>query len=132
MRSLSSSMTKKLLQSAVALRESPASGDFLERGRPGDRRGKLAAVLRSGLWRIAGGKAVEHLAKALLGQVLIGVLPDLDHRRVHAGPEALHLFPAEIAVPGEVEGIVVDTGLADIDDVGGTAQPARRRAADLH
>src|SRR6478609_12150952 len=131
MRSLSSSMTKQLLQSAVALSRKPASGDFLERGRPGDRRGKLAAVLRTGLGRIAGGKAVQHLAEALLGQVLVGVLPDQHHRRIHAGAQALHFLPAEIAVFRKMEGVVVNTALADADDVAGAAQPAGRRAADL-
>src|SRR6185312_5136926 len=131
MRSLSSSMTKQLLHSAAALSRKPASGDFLERGRPGDGRRKLTAVLRSGLGRIAGGKAIQHLAEILLVQVLVGVLPDQDHRRIHAGAEALDLLPTEIAVFREMEGIVVDTALADLDDIARAAQPARRGAADL-
>src|ERR1700736_301909 len=107
-----------------------ASCGFLQRGRPGDGRGELAAVLWSWLRRLAGGKAVEHLAKALLGQVLVGILPDQDHRRVDAGAETLDLLPTEIAVLGEMEGIVVDPALADFDQVGGTAQAARRGAAE--
>src|SRR6266481_7756896 len=108
-----------------------ASCGFLQRGQSGDGRGKLASVLRSRLGRMAGGKSVQHLAKTVLGQVLVGVLPDQYHRRVHAGAETLDLFAAEIAVLGEMEGIVVDAALADFDDVARAAQAARRRAADL-
>src|SRR5436305_1857813 len=92
---------------SLQLRGDHASGDLLQRGRSIDRRRELAAVLRTGLGRIAGSKAVEHLAKAFLGQILIGVLADHHHRRVHAGAEALDLLPAEIAVLGEMEGIVM-------------------------
>src|SRR3954469_17479771 len=94
-----------------------ASGDLLQRGRPAARRRELAAVLRTGLGRIARSKAVEHLAEGFLGQVLIGVLADQHHRRIHAGPEALDLFPAEIAVLGEMEGLVVDAVLANVDQI---------------
>src|SRR5258707_6264301 len=68
-----------------------ASCGFLQRGRPGDRRGELAAVLWPWLRRLAAGKSVEHLAKRLLGEVLGGLLPDQDHRTVHAGVGALTL-----------------------------------------
>src|SRR5215831_9259555 len=101
MRSLSSSMTKLLLQSAAA--PFRPSGHFLQRGRPGDGRGKLSTVLRSRLRRMARGKAVQHLAEAFLGQILVVIVPDQNHRRVDAGAEAFDLLPAEIAVLGEME-----------------------------
>src|SRR6201996_5605597 len=125
MRSLSSSMV------SVSENESRASGDFLERGRSAHRRGELAVDLRSRLRGIAGGKAVENLAEAFLGQILVGVLPDQHHRRVHAGAEALDLFPAEVAVLRQMEGLVMDAALADLDDIARAAQPAWRGAANL-
>src|SRR6201995_4631626 len=111
MRSLSSSMTGNFPISDWTAREHASCG-FLQRRRPGDRGRELATVLRSGLDRIAGRKAVQHLAETFLGQVLVGVLPDQHHGRVHAGAETLDFFPAEIAVLGEVEGIVMDAALA--------------------
>src|SRR6516165_11449626 len=131
MRSLSWSMTKKLLRSAGDVLPA-ASGDLLQRGGTCDGRGKLAAVLWSGLRRIAGSKAIQHFAKALFGQVFVSILPDQHHRRVDTGAEALDLFPAKIAVLGQVEGIVMDAALADLDEVAGAAQPAWRRTAHLH
>src|SRR6478735_11884573 len=115
----------------LAATKDHASGDLLQRGRPTGRRRELAAVLRTGLGRIARSKAIEHLAEAFLGQILIGVLADQYHRRVHAGTEALHLFPAEIAVLVQMEGLVMDAVLADVDQILGAAQAARRGAADL-
>src|SRR5665647_2353818 len=77
-----------------------ASCRFLQRGRPAHGSRKLAVDLRSRLRRIAGGEAVEHLAEAFLGQVLVGILPDQHHRRVDAGAEALDFLPAEVAILG--------------------------------
>src|SRR5258706_6981799 len=108
-----------------------ASCFFLQRGRSTLGRRELTAVLRSRLRKIAGSKAVQHLAKTFLGQVLVGVLPDQHHRRVHAGAKALDFFPAEIAILGEMKGIVMDAVLAHLDEIAGAAQPARRGAADL-
>src|ERR1700712_4257991 len=107
------------------------SRGFLQRGRPAHRRGELARDLRSGLRRIAGGKAVEHLAEILLGEVLVGVAPDQHHRCIDAGAKTLDFLPAEVAVPGEMKGIVMNAALAQVDDVSGAAQPAGRGAADL-
>src|ERR1700688_2380590 len=126
--------------SSSSLRHSPAlkpaiSGDascgLLQRGRPAHGGGELTSVLWSGFWRVAGGKAVQHLAKTFFGQILVGILPDQDHRGIDAGAEALDLFPAETAVLGEVKGIMMDPALAHLDDIAGAAQPARRGAADL-
>ena len=77
------------------------------------------------------GEAVEHLLEAFRGQVLVGVVPDQHHRRVHAGAEALDLLPGEIAVRRDVQRIVVDALVADLEQRLGAAQHARRGAADL-
>ena len=61
--------------------------------------------------------------EALRGQVLVGVVADLDQRRVDAGAEALDLLPRERAVGGEVMLVVVDAVPADV------LQVVRRRAA---
>src|ERR1700716_1316137 len=108
-----------------------ASCIFLQRGRSTDRRRELTTVLRPRLRKVAGGKAVKHFAEAFLGQILVGILPDQHHRRVHAGAKTFDFFPAEISVLGQMKGIVMDAALAHFDDVGSAAQPARRGAADL-
>src|SRR5438105_15828201 len=51
-----------------------------QRVRPADRRRELAVDLRTGLDRLAVGEAVEHLLEALGGQILVGVVPDQNHR----------------------------------------------------
>src|SRR6202035_3194185 len=101
-----------------------ASCGFLQRGRPAHGSRELTCDLRTRLRRFAGGKAVQHLAETLLGQILVGVLPDQHHRGIDAGAEALDLFPAKVAVLGQLEGIMMDPALAYLDDVFGTAQPA--------
>src|ERR1700722_9999349 len=108
-----------------------ASCGFLQRGRPADRGGELTAVLGTRLREIAGGEAVQHLAEVFLGQIFVGILPDQHHRRIHAGAETLDLFPAEIPILREMKGIMMDTALAHLDDIGGAAQPAWGGAADL-
>src|SRR5262245_18848521 len=128
MRSLSSSMIRTLPSMAAC---QAASGGFLQRGRSAHRRGELTVDLRARLRRIVGRKTIQHPAEAFLGEILVGILPDQDHRRVDTSAEALDLFPAEIAILGDVEGIVMDPALADLDDVGRTAHPARRGATDL-
>src|SRR4029077_19879072 len=141
MRSLSSSISvfpkisdewaKRRLRRPLA-RYGRASYGFLQRSRSAHRRGELGVDLRSRLRHLARSKAVEHFSEALLGEVLVGVIPDQNHRRVHAGTQTFHLFPAEIAVPGKVKGLAVNPALAHLDEVGGPAQTARRRAADLN
>src|SRR6478672_232402 len=108
-----------------------ASCELFQCGRSTQWSRELTAVLRSRLRRVAGGKAVQHLAEAFLGQILVGILPDQHHRRVHAGAKALDFFPAEIAILGQMKGFVMDAALAHLDDIAGAAQPARRGAADL-
>src|SRR5450755_908165 len=131
MRSLSSSMARKLSRSAVGELREDASGGLLQRGPTAHGGRELTVDLRPRLRRIAGRKTVQHLAEIVLGEVFIGVFPDQDHRRVHAGAEALDLFPAEIAVLGEVKRIMMDPAPAHLDDVFGAAQPAWHGAADL-
>src|SRR5690348_4727658 len=122
MRSLSSSMTRNFPISDWTAREHASRG-FLQRRRPGDRGRELATVLWSGFDRIAGRKAVQHLAKAFLGQVLVGVASDQHHRSVHASAEALDLFPAEIAVLRHFKGIMMNATLADLDQVSCATEP---------
>ena len=89
-----------------------------------DRRGELAGRSAGrASRRLAVREAVEHLLEALGGQILVGVVPDQHHRRVHAGAEALDLFPREIAVGRDVERLGMDAALADLD------QRRPRRAA---
>src|SRR6266481_1949401 len=109
----------------------PASCEFFQRGRSTHWSRELSAVLRSRLRSVAGGKAVQHLAEAFPGQILVGILPDQHHRRIDAGAKALDFFPAEIAVLGEMKRVVMDAALAHFDKVAGAAQPARGGAADL-
>src|ERR1700722_11073604 len=108
-----------------------ASCGFLQRGRSADRSGVLTAVLGTRFRKIAASEAIQHLAEVFLGQILVGILPDQHHRRIHAGAETLHLFPTEIPILREMKGIMVDTTLAHLDDIGGAAQSAWRGAADL-
>src|SRR3984957_5932433 len=108
-----------------------ASCGFLQRGRPADRGGELTAVLGTRFRKIAGSEAVQHLAEVFLGQILVGILPDQHHRRIHAGAETLHLFPAKIPILREMKGIMMDAALAHLDDIGSATRPAGRGAADL-
>src|SRR5882724_1349727 len=108
-----------------------ASCGFLQRGQPAHGSGELTVDLRSRLRRMARGEAIEHLAEAFLGQILISVLPDQRHRGVDAGAETLDFFPAETAILGQMEWFVVDPALAHLDEIARSAQAARRRAADL-
>src|SRR3954451_4945112 len=108
-----------------------ASRGFFQRGGPAHRRGELARDLRSGLRRIAGGKAIEHLAEIFLGEILVSIAPDQHHGCIDAGAKTLDFLPTEVAVSGEMKVIVMNAALAHLDDVGGAAQPAGGGAADL-
>src|SRR3954452_22325247 len=104
---------------------------FLQRRRAAHGSRELTVDLRARLRRIARRKAIQHLAEVFLGQVLVGVLPDQHHRRVHAGAETLDFFPGEIAVLRQMEGIVVNPALTHVDDITRAPEAARRGAADL-
>src|SRR5712671_2673007 len=123
MRSLSSSIGYALLD----LR----SGRILQSGVAAEWSGELPSVLRAGLWGFASGDRVEHLLEGLRGQVLVGILADLDNRGVDAGAQAFDLLPGEIAVGGYVKGLMVDAPLANLLKLLAAAQQARRRAAPL-
>ena len=79
----------------------------------------------------AGLERVDDLGKPFGGQILVGVLEDHHHRGVHAGAEALDLFPGQRALGVGVELVVMDLRAADIDQRFGAAQHAGRRATDL-
>src|SRR5258708_36319421 len=96
-----------------------ASCEFFQRGRSTHWCRELTAILRSWLRRVAGRKAVHHLSEAFPGQILVGILPDQHHRRVHTGAKALDFFPAEIPVLGQMKGLVMDPTLAHLDDIAG-------------
>src|ERR1700704_1191349 len=114
------------LHSSLHRRRGRASCGFLQRGRSTHRRRELTAVLRSRFHRFTGGKTVQHRAEVFLVQILVGILPDQYHWRVHAGAKTLDLFPTEISVLGQMEGFVMNAALAHLDDIAGAAQPAWR------
>src|SRR3954470_25065940 len=80
-----------------------ASCSFFQCGRATYGSGELAFDLRPRLRRVTGRESVEHFTKTLLGQVLIGILPDQDHRCVYTSSQALDLFPTKVAVLGQVK-----------------------------
>src|SRR6478672_12333397 len=79
-----------------------ALGHLLEAGRAALWAAGLTVDLRTWLGRLAGCERVEDRAHALLGQILVIVVVDLDHRRVGAGAEALDLGQCEQAILGRV------------------------------
>src|SRR4051794_32107973 len=107
MRSLSASMAL-FLRLFAANRRSFANGrTIIQRGIGKRRRAalgcrKLAAVLRAGLRLPAGRNLIKDALEGLGSQILVGVFIDENHRRVHAGAEALDLLPGEIAIGGEM------------------------------
>src|SRR5262249_17886395 len=103
----------EILENAVLVVEHRSRLRGLERGRAPDRRRDLPVDLRPRFRRPAGSDAVEHLLEGLGGEILVGILADQHHRRVHAGAEALDLLPGEVAVGRDMERIVVDAPPAD-------------------
>ncbi len=83
----------------------------------------LLYICGAGFGGLPAAGAVEHLAEAFLGQVLVGVLPDLHHRRVQQAPR--HSTSSQEKLPSvrQLEWIVMDAVLADLDQVAGAAQP---------
>ena len=80
--------------------------------------------LRPRLHFLAGREIVENARENFGGQILVEIVIDLRHWRIHAGAEALHLDPGQGAVRRHVE-LVTDALLTDVDQVARTAQPAR-------
>src|SRR5262245_22334595 len=85
-------------QSPLSSSMRSALGESCQRCWPADRRGQLAVNLRAGLRRAAGGEFVQNSCETLRREVLVVVIIDLRHRRVHAGPEALDLDPRECPI----------------------------------
>ena len=99
-------------------------------GPPSGRRPAARSAIRA--WAAAPfGESVEHLLEQLRRQILVGVLADLDHRRIGAAGDAFHLFPGEVAVLGKVMRLRVDAFAAQLQQILGPAQHARRRPAHL-
>ena len=69
--------------------------------------------------------------EALRGQIFVGVLEYLDHRRVDTCAEALDLFPGKKTVVRNLVHMLGDARLADLDQVFRSAQLTRRGAAYL-
>src|SRR6478672_12013868 len=107
-----------------------ALGHLLEAGRAALWAARLAVDLRTNLWRLAGGERIEDRAHALLGQILVIVVVDLDHRRVGAGAETFDLGQREQPVVGRLA-LLQAAALAGGEDIVRSGQHARRRAADL-
>src|SRR5262249_58043338 len=83
-----------------------------QRERTTDWRRHLTVDLRTRLGRAPGGELVEDPFEALRREILVVVVIDLRHRRVHAGGEALDFDPGELSVRGDVM-LVTDAALAD-------------------
>src|SRR6185369_15545974 len=62
--------------------------------------------------------------------ILVVIEIDLRDRRVHAGAETLDLDPRQFAVRGDVK-LLADIVVAELDQLVGAAQHARRSAAEL-
>jgi hypothetical protein len=90
----------------------------------------LSLDLRAGPRRLAGREIVENLRQDLRRQVLVIVLVDLQHGRIHAGAQAFHLDPGEGAVRADVM-LLPDFLPQRLLQILGAAQHAGRRAAQL-
>src|SRR5271166_25781 len=101
-----------------------------ERRWPAERRRELAVSLRAGLGFLAGCEVVEDLTQACRGKILVIVVVDLRRGGVHAGAQALDLDPGQLAVGTDVE-LLADPLVTKLDELTGTAQQARRGAAEL-
>src|SRR3984885_8257428 len=96
-----------------------------------DRRRILPVDLRTRLRVSADGEIVEDSGQRFRRQVLVIVGIDLHHRGVDAGAETLDFGPGERTVPGGF--VLMADGLVQhfLQRIG-TAQHARRGAAELH
>src|SRR6188474_605370 len=104
---------------------------LLQRGCAADGRRQLPVNLRTRLHFLACGEIVENLVETVRRQILVVVVIDLRHRRVHAGTQAFDFDPGEFAVLGNLA-LIADPLAADLLEVVGTPQAARRRTAKLH
>src|SRR5439155_749374 len=74
---------------------------------------------------------IQNLRERGRVKILVIVIVDLCHWRVHAGAEALDFHPGELAVGGHLHRFA-KTLLAHVLERVGTTQHARRRRAELH
>ena len=105
---------------------------IFERGRPARRTRRLTAGLRTGFRWLTPGEPVKYLFQQLRRQVFVCVFKDLHHRRIGTRSQALDFFPTELTVGREMMRVMMDAGFARLDQLVGTAQQTRRRAAHLH
>src|SRR4029079_431070 len=103
---------------------------LLGRGCAADGRRQLAVDLRTRLYLLTRCEIVQDLAYAVTRQLLVIVVIDLCHRRIHAGTKAFNLHPGEFAVLSDLT-LIADPLAADLLEIVGAAQPAWRRAAKL-
>ena len=82
-------------------------------------------------WGVAPLARLEQLDHGVRRQALVVVVVHLDHRRVGAGPEALHLEEGEESVLGRFAVLDAQVVGDSLFDVLRTADHARRRAAQL-
>ena len=90
----------------------------------------MSVDLRTRLWLFSICKLIENIVEALRCEILVIVVVDLYGRRVHARTQAFDFDPRKHAVRGNVL-LLANTALAQLDQLIGTAQHARRGAADL-
>ena len=90
------------------------------------------AILRAGLGRFAAAESVEKFFGRGTVEVFVEVAANLQHRRIHASAETFDFHPREFAVLGNRVRRRRDVFLARSDNIIRTAQPARRRRANLH
>ena len=98
---------------------------------PRQRFGGIAAILRARHRHLPFREPRDQVTQLVGCQILVVVLADLGHRRVGAGPETFHLFPAELAIGRQGMGLFADQFLADRDQILGPADHAGRGAAYL-
>jgi hypothetical protein len=73
-----------------------------ERGKASKRFGRQPSAPRALLGLLAGLELVDDVLDVLVGQVLVEVVIDLHHRRVHARTQTLHLGQREQPIVGRV------------------------------
>ncbi len=104
-----------------------------ERLRAALRFGRNAAViLRAGLGGFTATEGFEKFLGRGAIEVFVEILADLEHRRVHTGAKAFDFHPRKLAVCGNRVLRRRDVLFAGGNHIIRTAQPARRRRANLH
>ena len=102
-----------------------------QRGQPRGRLRGIAARLRTGGWQLACGQLINQIREFLSGEIFIVIFANLNHRRICAGPQTFHLFPAELAIFGNDMGLAGNFFFAHRDQIFCTANHASGGAANL-